>query len=379
MDNHASRLGQAAGDYPWPDIVEHELRAHQPGLYASTAGHAPDRFRPGTGPGLGPALAARRQDTTTASGHSACAAPKPRSARPACPPPVISSAPNQASRASSTVTAPADTAGRRPHGTDGPRRQAPAGQATSAAHPAAVQIMCGSGKLIPGCSGFTATRTPAAAAAIRISRPGALAGRSEIPVTTSQAPTTRNVSVITNLSAAPDAASTLTGWATGSKERGCSPAATVHPATISTGAAADETTPHHGTPRTTTTVTAGAAQLQQPDRCLASKPQVRAGPGLPCSSRPAPRGTGPLAEPRCSTPPCDCRMQASPSPVCDPVPDSCPRQKRAFSPRAVVYKYAPRCRSAQPLVAGGRLTRPSDARAPSRRYHKWPLGCLRRN
>src|ERR1039458_6627351 len=65
MDNHASRFGQAAGDYPWRDIVEHELRAHQPGLYASTAWRAPDRFRPGTGPGLGPALAARRQDTTT--------------------------------------------------------------------------------------------------------------------------------------------------------------------------------------------------------------------------------------------------------------------------------------------------------------------------
>src|ERR1017187_4292032 len=280
MDNHASRFGQAAGDYPWRDIAEHELRAHQPGLYAQTAGRAPDRFRPGTGPGPGPALLARRQDTTTASGHSACAAPKTRSPRPACPPPVISSAPNQASRASSTVTALADTAGRRPHGTDGPRRQAPAGQATSAAHPAAVQIMCGSGKLVPGCSGFAATRMPAAAAAIRISRPGALAGRSEIPVTTSQAPTTRNVSVITHRSAAPGAASTLTGWATGSKERGCSPAATVPPATISTGAGADETTPHHGTPRTTTTVTAGAAQLQRPDRCFASKPPVRAGPAM---------------------------------------------------------------------------------------------------
>src|ERR1022692_492278 len=294
MDNHASRLGQAAGDYPWPDIVEHELRAHQPGLYASTAGHAPDRFRPGTGPGLGPALAARRQDTTTASGHSACAAPKTRSARPACPPPVISSVPNQASRASSTVTALADTAGRRPHGTDGPRRQAPAGQATSAAHPAAVQIMCGSGKLVPGCSGFAATRMPAAAAAIRISRPGALAGRSEIPVTTSQAPTTRNVSVITHRSAAPGAASTLTGWATGSKERGCSPAATVHPATISTGAAADETTPHHGTPRTTTTVTAGAAQLQQPDAASPASPRsgpVRAGPGRTGPSMLLPAGT----------------------------------------------------------------------------------------
>jgi hypothetical protein len=41
-------------------------------------------------------------------------------------------------------------------------------------------------------------------------------------------------------------------------------AATVHPPTISTGAAAEETTPHQGTARTITTVVAVAAQLQQP-------------------------------------------------------------------------------------------------------------------
>src|SRR5262249_6188041 len=46
------------------------------------------------------------------------------------------------------------------------------------------------------------------------------------------------------------AASALTGSATAFTGRGCRPAAAVHPATISTGAAADETTPHHGTPRT---------------------------------------------------------------------------------------------------------------------------------
>ena len=38
-------------------------------------------------------------------------------------------------------------------------------------------------------------------------------------------------------------------WAS---EPGCNPAATVHPPASSTGAADDETTPHHGTPRTTT-------------------------------------------------------------------------------------------------------------------------------
>ena len=101
----------------------------------------------------------------------------------ACPPPVISSAANQASRASSTATTPADTAGRRPHGTQGPRRQAPAGQATSAAQPAAPQIMCGTGRVVPGCSGLAATSTPVTAAAISISRPGRRAGRSPSPVT----------------------------------------------------------------------------------------------------------------------------------------------------------------------------------------------------
>ena len=82
-----------------------------------------------------PFLAACRHDATTASSHSACAAPKTRSARPASPPPVNNSTPNQTTRASSTATAPADTHGRRPHGTEGPRRQAPAGQATTPGTP----------------------------------------------------------------------------------------------------------------------------------------------------------------------------------------------------------------------------------------------------
>ena len=41
---------------------------------------------------------------------------------------------------------------------------------------------------------------------------------------------------------------------TGSKEPGCNMAATVHPPTSNTGAAADESTPHHGTSRTRTTI-----------------------------------------------------------------------------------------------------------------------------
>jgi hypothetical protein len=55
--------------------------------------------------------------------------------------------------------------------------------------------------------------------------------------------------------AAPSAASELIVPATALKEPGCSPAATVQPPTSGPGATADETRPHHGTPRTTTTVT----------------------------------------------------------------------------------------------------------------------------
>ncbi len=163
---------------------------------------------------------------------------------------MINWAPNQATRPSSTATALADTTGRRPHGTHGPRRQAPAGQPTTPAHPTAAKIMCGSGKRVPGCRGLAATSRPATAPVIKITRPAILAGRSASPVTKSQTATSTNVSVITHRSAAPGAASALTVWATGSKGRGCSPAAMLHPATISTGAAAAEARPHHGTPRT---------------------------------------------------------------------------------------------------------------------------------
>ena len=86
-----------------------------------------------------------RQERTTASGHTACAAPATRSASPTCPAPRTSSAPNHRTRANSTATAVAATAGRRPQGTAGPRRQAPAGQVTSPANPADAAIMCGIG------------------------------------------------------------------------------------------------------------------------------------------------------------------------------------------------------------------------------------------
>ena len=93
---------------------------------------------------LGSALSPtrRQQESTTASGQHACAAPATRSASPACPDPVISSAPNHMTKASSTATAAAATAGRRAHGTPLPRRQAPAGQAVTPTSPIDAQIMC---------------------------------------------------------------------------------------------------------------------------------------------------------------------------------------------------------------------------------------------
>ena len=102
------------------------------------------------------------------------------------------------------------------------------------------------------------------------------AGRSAMPVTKRQAPTTTKVSDITHRSAAPTAASMLTGSATGLTGRGCSPAATLHPATISTGAAADDSTPHHGTSRTinhssrcySTAPSSQMAAGRQPAACL---------------------------------------------------------------------------------------------------------------
>jgi len=69
-------------------------------------------------------------------------------------------------------------------------------------------------------------------------------------VITSQQPTSRNVSVITHRSAASEAASALTVSVTGSKDGGCKRVAIVHPLTSISGAAAEETTPHHGTSRT---------------------------------------------------------------------------------------------------------------------------------
>jgi hypothetical protein len=82
----------------------------------------------------------RRQDRTATSGQPACATPMIRSARPACPPPMTNCVLNHMSRASIIPAATAETAGRSPHGTEGPRRYAPSGQATRAAKPTAALV-----------------------------------------------------------------------------------------------------------------------------------------------------------------------------------------------------------------------------------------------
>jgi hypothetical protein len=129
-------------------------------------------------------LTGRRQDSTTVSGQAACAAPITRSASPTCAPAMISSVPNQASRANCTATAAAAGAARRPHGTAGPRLAAQAGQSVSPANPSEAKTKCGTEPKPPACSGLAATSMPAMAPPIRTSRPAVFAGRSASAVST---------------------------------------------------------------------------------------------------------------------------------------------------------------------------------------------------
>jgi hypothetical protein len=168
-----------------------------------------------------------------------------RSARPVIPPLELSSMRYQTSRARSVATAAADTAGRSPHGAEGPRRHAPVGQAIKAMKVTPAHSPC-TGEP-PTCSGFAATSTLAAPAAARISRPGIAAGRSASAVAISHAPVTANAAVITHGSAASRSVRVLTVLASQLKEGGCRTVATVHPPTRKTRAAAAETTPHQGT------------------------------------------------------------------------------------------------------------------------------------
>ena len=235
-----------------------------------------------------PVVPVSRQDNATASGQATSAVPMTRSARPVVPPLVVSSMRYQASKAKSVATAAADTADRRPHGTEGPRRQAPAGQAIMAMKATPAHSPCIGEP--PTCSGFAATSTLAAPAAARISRPGIAAGRSVSAVIISHAPVTANAAVITHGSAASRSVRVLMVLATQLKEGGRRAVATVNPPTRNTRAAEAESTPHQGT--RCPAVTAGenrAASL--PGACLPAVftfpipsrlPPVRIGPPTTC-------------------------------------------------------------------------------------------------
>ncbi len=78
-----------------------------------------------------------------------------------------------------------------------------------------------------------------------------LTGLSAIAVARWQTPTPHNASDITQLSVASRPASALIDWTNGSKPTGCRAAAKVHPPISKTGAAPDDSDPHHGTEGTT--------------------------------------------------------------------------------------------------------------------------------
>ncbi len=142
---------------------------------------------------------------------------------PICLPSAISSVPNHTSRPSSAPAEAAETVGRSPNGTEGPRLQLPAGQGARAVKPIVAQNPCVSeppwqarGSLRPAGRQQRERHHPPVG--------GATAARAAIVP------------------------------ATALTDCGCSLAATVHPPGQRHGAAADEITPRHGTTRTTITV-----------------------------------------------------------------------------------------------------------------------------
>lgn len=120
-----------------------------------------------------------------------------------------------------------------------------AGQAASEVNATAAATVCAVAPLSSAGNGRAATSTVAAPPTPSTTRPGTAAGRSEHAVTRWQTPSTASAAVISHRSCAPRAARELIVWVTESKPAGCRVAATVHPPINSTGAAADESTPHH--------------------------------------------------------------------------------------------------------------------------------------
>jgi hypothetical protein len=108
----------------------------------------------------------------------------------------------------------AETTGRSPHDTEGPRCWAATGQAAKATRPTTAPNACRTEPPPPAGSGLDATSRPASPPTIKISRPAEAACLSARPVMTSHAPAIRKANVITHRSAAPSAARTLTVSAT---------------------------------------------------------------------------------------------------------------------------------------------------------------------
>src|ERR1700722_2940842 len=91
---------------------------------------------------------------------------------------------------------------------------------------------------------------------------GGAAGLSARAVAIPQAPVTANAAIVTQRSAAPGSVRVLTVLASQLKDEGCSAAATAHPPTKATKAAAAEIRPHQGTERPT--ARAGGNQMTPP-------------------------------------------------------------------------------------------------------------------
>ena len=196
----------------------------------------------------------RRTDTTTANGHRACDPAATRSARPILWPLTSCSTKNQARNTRSVQAAAADACGRRRTGTVRPGVsgyfQANAGHIASETKAAVAAAVCAEEERSPAGSGNAATRRVAKPPSPRTSLPAALAQPSALPVARCERPTPTKAPVISHRWGVSCAARSLIVRVTASKCLGCMAAARVQPPMSNSGAAMEDTRPHHGTRRT---------------------------------------------------------------------------------------------------------------------------------
>lgn len=196
----------------------------------------------------------RRADTTTANGHRACDPAATRSARPILWPLRSCSTKNQARNTRSVQVAAADARGRRRTGTVRPGVsryfQANAGHIASETKAAVAAAVCAEEERSPAGSGNAATRRVANPPSPRTSLPDAPAQPSALAVARCERPRPTKALVISHRWGASRAARSLIVRMTESKCIGCMPAARVQPPMSNSGAAMEDTSPHHGTRRT---------------------------------------------------------------------------------------------------------------------------------